>query len=580
MSIAKPAERLKVFLSYSRKDGDFARELLTGLELLGFEAYLDKDDIAPGEPWEDRLGSLIRMADTVVFVISPNSLVSKHCTWEVEETARAAKRLVPVIHQQVSNEQVPERLRKLNYVFFQSGQSFAKGLGDLAKALRADAGWIREHTRYGELAARWHERSKAPALLLRGSDLADARRWAAERPQVAPEISASQKAFVDASDQQEKDEAAAAQRLRWRVQAALAAASVVLAGLAGFALLQWRTAEAAKGSLADSNTKLERTVDELKVATGKLATQNALLDATNARLERRLALRAAPRGYAPYDVPAGWFQVATRYAGAVAFVEKRSEPERLTASGAIVVGRLLNPAWESKPVFVTATYVVARERTVYPWAIRPHEAQIVMLGPRNERRTATLGTILWQSEVLGISVSSIEGDLPGDVTPIETARLDPVALSGAQELTASQIDSLFDQNAMLIYQKEPRPIVFMGNLQGRSEVALSVSHLLGRMDTGEAAPGALPNIVRPAGPVAQTRATTQVTVAGEVRPDLLYTHGTLPGGGGSPIFDAETGDLLGIHLQSYPCATAAPVRRCAAAGTSFPRLIAAIRNAG
>ena len=56
------ASKLKVFLSYSRKDAAFAQELLTSLELLGFDAYLDKDDIAPGEPWEERLANLIRQA--------------------------------------------------------------------------------------------------------------------------------------------------------------------------------------------------------------------------------------------------------------------------------------------------------------------------------------------------------------------------------------------------------------------------------------------------------------------------------------------------------------------------------------
>src|SRR3954467_3774040 len=120
-----PATKLKVFLSYSRKDGAFAEELRAALDLLGFEAYLDKEDIAPGEPWEERLGNLIRLADTVVFIISPESLKSDHVKWEVDETARAGKRLVPVILTQVPDNDVPERLRKLNYVYFSDGRSFS-----------------------------------------------------------------------------------------------------------------------------------------------------------------------------------------------------------------------------------------------------------------------------------------------------------------------------------------------------------------------------------------------------------------------------------------------------------------------
>lgn len=549
--IKRESTKLKVFLSYSRKDSAFAQELLAALELLGFDAYLDKEDIAPGEPWEERLGNLIRLADTVVFVISPNSLSSTHCTWEVEQTALAAKRLVPVILTPVADNDVPDRLRKLNYVFFNQGQSFSKGLGELARALRADAGWIREHTRYGELAGRWMERGKPTALLLRGSDLDDAKRWAVERPADAPDISANQQNYIEASSRAADDDLRVKARLRWRVQAGLACASVVLAALAGFSLLQWRTAETAKVALADSNIKLER----------------------------RLGLRAAPRGYLPYDVPSGWFQVATNYAGAVAFVEKRSEANRITASGVIVHARLLDPSWEDKPVFVTANYVVAKDHRQYATALSPAEALIVMLGPKNERRTARLGAIVWQSDSLGVSVSSIEDALPKDVTVLKSANDKPAALQGLPAYSKAEVDALFDANGMLQYQTEPRPIVFVGNLLGRNEVVISVSHLLGQLSNMAAGdPKGIPNIMPMPRSFGQSRGIDAVPITDQLQTDIVYTHGTLPGGGGSPIFDAETGDLIGLHLMGLACPVAVPQgRRCAAAGTSFPRLIAAIR---
>ena len=71
--------KLKVFISYSRKDEDFAQDLLAGLEIMGFEPYLDKHDVAAGEDWEARLGRLIESAATVVFVISPDAVASKRC---------------------------------------------------------------------------------------------------------------------------------------------------------------------------------------------------------------------------------------------------------------------------------------------------------------------------------------------------------------------------------------------------------------------------------------------------------------------------------------------------------------------
>jgi hypothetical protein len=69
-------EKLKVFISYSRKDSTFAEDLVAALEACGFAPFLDKHDIAPGEPWEARLGRLILQSDTLAFVISPDSVSS------------------------------------------------------------------------------------------------------------------------------------------------------------------------------------------------------------------------------------------------------------------------------------------------------------------------------------------------------------------------------------------------------------------------------------------------------------------------------------------------------------------------
>ena len=89
----KNQKKTKVFISYSRKDDSFSETLRDRLLENGFEAYLDRHDILPGEPWKERLGGLIAAADTVVFCMSPNSLGSKMCDWEVNEAERLGKRI-------------------------------------------------------------------------------------------------------------------------------------------------------------------------------------------------------------------------------------------------------------------------------------------------------------------------------------------------------------------------------------------------------------------------------------------------------------------------------------------------------
>jgi formylglycine-generating enzyme required for sulfatase activity len=195
--------KLKVFISYSRKDEDFAQELLAGLQLAGFEPYLDKHDIAAGEDWEARLDRLIEAADTVVFVLSPDAVASDRCAWEVERTLDLKKRLLPIVWRRVDEAQVPVRLKQLNYIFFDQPLTFATSLTALATALKTDFDWIREHTRIGEAALRWDARGRVEALLLRGEELAAAKTWLASPPQYAPEPTLLHHEFIKAGEDAE-----------------------------------------------------------------------------------------------------------------------------------------------------------------------------------------------------------------------------------------------------------------------------------------------------------------------------------------------------------------------------------------
>jgi hypothetical protein len=108
MADAGAGEKLKVFISYSRKDSAaFVDELVLGLEDRGFTPILDRHDIKPGEPWEARLSGLIEQSDTVVFVVSPQAVRSERCDWEIDKTLAFSKRLLPVIHKSVPDSEIP-----------------------------------------------------------------------------------------------------------------------------------------------------------------------------------------------------------------------------------------------------------------------------------------------------------------------------------------------------------------------------------------------------------------------------------------------------------------------------------------
>jgi WD40 repeat protein len=206
-SVETPAGKPRIFVSYARSDSSaLADELVAGLEVAGFEPYLDRHDIAAAEDWEARLGALILSADTVVFILSPAAVRSDRCAWEVERARKLGKRVIPVEGKPTLEADVPERLRRLQYIIFREGQSFAKPLRELTNALRQDVEWIREHTRLGEAAARWRARTQvdggaADDLLLRGGELTAAKAWVVRRKDETPDITPLLGAFLGASEE-------------------------------------------------------------------------------------------------------------------------------------------------------------------------------------------------------------------------------------------------------------------------------------------------------------------------------------------------------------------------------------------
>lgn len=195
---------LKVFISYSRRDLEFTEQLCAGLEALSYVIEIDRRGIHGAERWEDRLGQLIRESDSVVFVLTPTSASSEVCRWELERAIAQHKRVVPVLAAPLGKVQPPDALRDLNYIHCYPetsvpGSGWGHGLARLHAALSVDIEWIREHTRIAEMSRRW-QATAAPDLLARGAELDGFLRWRDGRPTNAPELTDTQRAFLQASE--------------------------------------------------------------------------------------------------------------------------------------------------------------------------------------------------------------------------------------------------------------------------------------------------------------------------------------------------------------------------------------------
>src|SRR5262245_2447488 len=229
--------KARVFISYSRKDLAFADQLEAALEARGFEPLIDRTEIYAFEEWWQRIETLIARADTVVFVLSPDSVASEVALKEVAFAASRNKRFAPIVCRPVDHKTVPEALGRLNFVFFEDPARFEESADLLAEALATDIGWIRQHTEFGEQAHRWALAKRPGGLLLRSPALEEAEAWIASRPRGAPVPTDETRAFVSESRR-------AATRWRQKLIIMLAAGLAFALALAGIAYLKWD--EAAK----------------------------------------------------------------------------------------------------------------------------------------------------------------------------------------------------------------------------------------------------------------------------------------------------------------------------------------------
>jgi len=218
-TVAAPSAgtKTRVFISYSRKDMAFADRLEAALKARGFEVLIDREEIYAFEDWWKRIEALIGRADTVVFVLSPDSVKSDVALKEVAHAASLNKRFAPIVCRRVEDKPVPEALRRLNFIFFENPETFEASTHRLVEALRTDIGWIREHTRFGEIAREWIAAGRPNSLLLRPPTLDVAEYWMVSHPLGAPEVTSEIRGFIAVS----RRGARSSQRIRRIVSASM-----------------------------------------------------------------------------------------------------------------------------------------------------------------------------------------------------------------------------------------------------------------------------------------------------------------------------------------------------------------------
>lgn len=278
----------ELFISYSRKNNEFVGRLIAGLEAKGVGLWFDQEDIDQGRKWWDEVRRGIIEANAFVFVISPDSLRSQVCHWELAFARQHNKRIIPfLIDDQVVTPSLANELQELtwrnpegeqvkaaeNWASLQSinfivAKRFTPTCFDqVVGVARADFEYIDAHKRFLVRAHEWELKGKKPAFVLTGGDLKEAQAWLTASSQKEPPPLALHREHIAASLRRAKNQ-------RRRLLVATLGSLVTIAVIALFGLRQSQIAEERDTERATQQAIAERegsTARSRKLATTALS---------------------------------------------------------------------------------------------------------------------------------------------------------------------------------------------------------------------------------------------------------------------------------------------------------------------
>ncbi len=121
----------KIFISYSRKDINFVRQLAGDLEKAGYDVWWDLTDLRGGDDWPRVIPAAIESSQFVIVVLSPNSVISDWVEKEYMQAISLRKKIIPIM---LTQSRVPFGLNTINYIDF-TNEEYGESLSKLLSAL-------------------------------------------------------------------------------------------------------------------------------------------------------------------------------------------------------------------------------------------------------------------------------------------------------------------------------------------------------------------------------------------------------------------------------------------------------------
>jgi len=109
-------KKFDLFISYHREDREWASKLAAALHERGVEAWLDMNELKPGEEWRDSVLRALEDSPSVVFLISRGAARSNYLAVELGMALAEGKRIIPVLDEGVPLDEIPGPIRRRQYL--------------------------------------------------------------------------------------------------------------------------------------------------------------------------------------------------------------------------------------------------------------------------------------------------------------------------------------------------------------------------------------------------------------------------------------------------------------------------------
>lgn len=286
-----------VMISYSRRNADFVKQLHAQLTSEGKDVWVDWEDIPLNADWWDEICRAIESSDTVIFVLSPDSISSPICQLELAHAEQNHKRLIPVVrvdtdpeesHKRLLSKKLDDNMHKalagrsmqelsaenwnlvarLNWIFIRESDSFDTAYPALVNAIDTDLDHVRQHTRLTVRATEWADKDKNISFLLEGVEIQEAEAWLTQGMKKNPMPSEMQAEYISLSRQR-----AVAQQRRLLVGVSIGFLVAVGLGVLSFFLFLEGNRQR---TIAEDNLILAQTNEAQAISAEATALHNAL----------------------------------------------------------------------------------------------------------------------------------------------------------------------------------------------------------------------------------------------------------------------------------------------------------------